>query len=197
MPQINLQIRITEDDINEMISRYHFNEDDYEHYKAMGEMMMPLLEVRGFYEFVSDVEEIHYDKSIVAFFTLGDGIDLLQNVYSDKYCMEEAYLIDCLGLVLLTKGYEEFIKEIQKQTKLWVSKIDFLGDEYPLELIPKLYEYCSPDNITYNNQLVLSPSKSVAIILPLSDTPGENPCNICINCNNKECIFRKEEINYG
>ena len=29
MPQINLQIRITEDDINEMISRYHFNEDDF------------------------------------------------------------------------------------------------------------------------------------------------------------------------
>jgi len=126
----------------------------------------------------------------VVFLTLGNGIDALQELYLNKKCLSEAYMIECIALELLAKAYREFVKGVQKETGKWAKKIDFLGDTYPIELLPKLYDEFEQMDITYNEKMVLSPEKSVVFLLPISKEKKGNICNICKSCSNKACALR-------
>lgn len=193
MNVINLHTSIGEKDIDELIKRYHFNSNDIYSYMGIAKILQSLLKIQGYYEWVTDDIITEYDSCLVGFMTIGEGIDKLQELYSQYGGIEEEYLIDCLGSIILMKNYELFIQEIQKRTGMWVEKIEFLGDKYSIELLPKLHEICKPENISYTSDYILIPKKSVSFLLPLSDRPSNNPCNICTNCENQFCIFKKSD----
>ena len=99
-------------------------------------------------------------------------------------------MADCIGLELLMKAYEELIKHVQRETGKWATKIDFLGETYPIELLPKLYrDFAGEIEVQYNQNFVLTPSKSVVFLLPMSDEKIGDPCHICENCSNVFFFF--------
>lgn len=193
MHQKNFMISLNSGDLENIMQRYHFCQEDFSALQSLSRMLTPLLQAEAYYIWKGKGEIISYNNYAVVFLTLGDGADALQEVYLTRNCLSEAYMIECIALEMLTKAYEEFVKMIQKETGKWAIKIDFLGETYPLELLPELYGQFGKMNITYNEKLVLSPGKSVVFLLPLSEKKSENPCNICKNCGSKECLFRKRD----
>lgn len=190
-----LMVSLDDDDLIKMMRRYHFSDSDYEDILAMSRAMEPLVDINAFCVYKESYAKIEEKNFYMVFVTLGDGIDRLQGLYADRQCLSEAYIIDCIGSELLMKAYEKLVKELQKECGKWAKKIDFLGDKYSMELLPELYEECKPEGIRYNEQFVLIPSKSVVFLLPMSEKKTNDPCLICANCGNKDCIFRtKAEV---
>lgn len=194
METVKLQVRLTKRDLKEAAGRYHFQEEDFPLLDALYQGILSLLQITAYYRWGKTGRQIQYEEYAIVFLTLGDGIDALQNVYLERKCLSEAYIIECVSLAILDKAYAEFVKQFQKKTGKWAEKIDFLGDTYPMELLPELYNEFEFMDITYNENLVLLPSKSVAFLLPVSVGKQEGACHICSRCQNIRCIFRKEPV---
>lgn len=65
--------------------------------------------------------------------TLGAGIDRLQERCSDSGDMSGAYMLECLGCVLLQKAYDIVDELLRENTGLYVQRYVFPGDgELPL-----------------------------------------------------------------
>lgn len=192
MNQKNFRITLEKEDLKNMIRKYHFRKEDFTSLQSLNRMLVPLLQAKAYYIWKEKGDRISYEKYAVVFLTLGDGADALQEIYLCRNCLSEAYMIECIALELLTKAYEEFVKMLQKETGTWAVKIDFLGDTYPLNILPDLYKEFGKMDISYNEKFVLSPGKSVVFLLPVSEKKTENPCNICKNCENQDCLFRQK-----
>lgn len=192
METVKLQVRLTKGDLKEAAGRYHFREEDFPLLDAIYQGILPLLQIKAYYQWGEKGTPIQYEEYVIVFLTLGDGVDALQDVYLERKCLSEAYIIECVSLAILDKAYEEFVKQLQKKTGKWAEKIDFLGDTYSMELLPNLYNEFETMDITYNESLVLLPTKSVVFLLPMSAEKQEGVCHICSRCQNKRCIFRKE-----
>lgn len=94
--------------------------------------------------------------------TLGNGADELSELYLNHEQLEEAYIADCLSLMLLSNAYEQFAKAVEEESSLYAIELSFLGDEYPLELLPEIFEHVSPDGIHLTGSNMLMPLKTAA-----------------------------------
>lgn len=192
--QKQLHLKLREEDFNKLQKRYHFLPEDKEKLMGLYQAILPLTEARAYYVWKECNDKIAYENYGIFFVTLGEGIDELQEVYIRKQCLTEAYMTDCIGLELLMKAYEELIKHVQRETGKWAAKIDFLGDTYPIELLPELYQdFADKIEVKYNQNFILSPSKSVVFLLPMHEEKKGNPCHICDSCSNVFCLFRQGE----
>ncbi len=199
MKTINLDCSFGGEDLQALIRKYHFEDRDFTSLEAMERALRPLLQAKAHYVWKKQDEMITYEEYAAVFLTLGDGVDALQDLYLGRECVSEAYMLECLASELLMKAYEECVEYLQKESGKWAVKIDFLGDSYPLKLMQELYKEFPKMEITYNEQFVLSPKKSVVFLLPVSmKKTQENPGHICANCKNKVCMYRTEAANtYG
>lgn len=199
-----IDIFLKKSDIEKIISRFHFDGSKKTKISNLYEALFPLLKVTYF---KGEMEENDEVRQIAVVMTLGGGIDELQQLYLSNEAIEEAYMIDCIGSELLMKAYSEVAKNIQEETGFFVTKMDFLGDEYPISFTEELFSITKPEGISYNEAYALTPSKSVTMIISVSNTKSKNdPCHICISCRNHNCIFnenheKKEEnempLTYG
>lgn len=207
--------------IDKVAKHYHFLEQDMEELQALYQAMFPLVCAEAFYIWnpvidvtkqveargdatlqeaaIKDVKikgaAVNEDVQALVFLSLGKGIDELQDLYMESKCLQEAYMIECIGLELLTEAYEEFVKHVQMETHKWAKKMDFVGDNYPIEELPNLYAqvFTEPGLISYSEHFVLNPRKSVVFFLPMSEERTTiNPCHVCSQCKNVECMFRQE-----
>ena len=190
MNTTDITIHVEPEDILRTMQQCHFREEDFASLQALSRAMAPLLRAKAYYVWEKRDEKVSYDDYAVVFLTLGNGVDALQELYLDRNCLTEAYMVECIALGLLEKAYREFIKEVQRETGKWAQKIDFLGDTYPIELLPRLYREFGQMDISYNEKMVLSPQKSVVFLLPMSSGKKGDACNICENCSNKGCVLR-------
>ena len=193
MEEKNISVSLEAEELREMIGAYHFRGEDFFSLQSISHMLSPLLQIKAYYIWKEKGETVSYEKYAVVFLTLGDGADALQELYLSRNCLSEAYMIECIAMELLTKAYGEFVREIQEETGKWVMKLDFLGDTYPLELLGEFYKEFGQIDITYNESFVLSPKKSVAFLLPVTEKKLGNPCNTCDSCSSLECLFRKRD----
>ena len=81
-----------------------------------------------------------------------------QSLYLNHEQLEEAYIADCLSLMLLSNAYEQFAKAVEEESSLYAIELSFLGDEYPLELLPEIFEHVSPDGIHLTGSNMLMPT---------------------------------------
>lgn len=199
MKTINLNCSFNRKDFQALIHKYHFEDRDFASLEALERALRPLLRAKAYYVFKKQDEVVAYEDYAAVFLTLGDGVDALQELYLRRECVSEAYMLECLASELLMKAYEECVEYLQKESGKWAVKIDFLGDSYPLELMQELYKEFPEIEITYNEQFVLSPKKSVVFLLPVStEKTQKNPSHICADCKNKVCMYRTETVNtYG
>lgn len=197
MNTVDLHCRLEKEDFPKLIQKYHFNAEDLGALQAFEEALQPLLKAKLYY--VWKEKEADLKQFAVCFVTLGDGVDVLQELYLDRECVSQAYMLECIASELLFKAYEEGVDFLQKESGKWAERIEFLGDTYPLEWMEQWYGEFEGMEVQYNEQFVLSPKKSVVFLLPVSEKKqAENPIHICASCQNKTCAYRTETIKtYG
>lgn len=181
-------------DWNEFCSRFHFPPDDLPHIQAIYTALLPLVESYAYYSLDQDLDGVSLPHYAYGFVTLGNGVDELSELYLNHEQIQEAYIVDCISLMLLSKAYEEFAHVIEAQSGLYLTELSFLGDQYSLELLPKIYECLEPDHIDLTAGNMLKPLKTATLVLQLDSKQHisvKQICNTCANCKNFSCPSRK------
>ena len=181
-------------DWKDFCSRFHFASTDLPHIQAIYTALLPLVECYAYYSLDQDLDEVSLSHYAYGFVTLGTGLDELSELYLNHEQIQEAYIVDCISLVLLSKAYEEFAHVIENQTNLYPAELSFLGDTYSLNLLPQIYERLAPDAIRLTEGLMLRPLKTATLILHLDTKAHTDPkqlCNTCATCKNLSCPSRK------
>ena len=181
-------------DWKDFCSRFHFASTDLPHIQAIYTALLPLVECYAYYSLDQDLDEVSLSHYAYGFVTLGTGLDELSELYLNHEQIQEAYIVDCISLVLLSKAYEEFAHVIENQTNLYPAELSFLGDTYSLDLLPQIYEHLAPDTILLTEGQMLRPLKTATLILHLdtiAHTDLKQLCNTCATCKNLSCPSRK------
>ena len=181
-------------DWKDFCSRFHFASTDLPHIQAIYTALLPLVECYAYYSLDQDLDEVSLSHYAYGFVTLGTGIDELSELYLNHEQIQEAYIVDCISLMLLSKAYEEFAHMIENQTNLHLAELSFLGDTYSLDLLPQIYERLAPDTILLTEGPMLRPLKTATLILHLdtiAHTDLKQLCNTCATCKNLSCPSRK------
>ena len=194
--KVKLIPRLSAADWKDFCSRFHFASADLPRIKSIYTALLPLTEAYAYYSLNQDLNEVTLSSYAYGFVTLGNGVDELSELYLNHNQIEEAYIIDCLSLVLLSKAYEEFAQVVEKETNLHLAELSFLGDKYSLDLLPQIYESLAPENIKLTDGQMLMPLKTAVLILAL-DTRAHSDikkmCSSCAACRNLSCPSRKKQ----
>lgn len=186
--------QLSPDDWTDFCSRFHFSPTDLPYIQSIYTALLPLVDAYAYYSLKQDLETIslpHYAYGLV---TLGSGIDELSELYLNHKKIQEAYIVDCISLMLLTKAYEAFAQVIEAQSGLHLVAFSFLGDTYALELLPQIYTRLAPDTIRLTEGQMLRPLKTATLILQLDTNVHTNikrACDTCTTCKNISCPHRK------
>lgn len=186
--------KLSSNDWNEFCSRFHFSTTDLPHAQAIYQALFPLVNSYAYYSLEQNLDSVSAAHYAYGFVTLGNGVDEMSELYLSHEQVKEAYIVDCLSLMILSKAYEEFAALIEKQSGLFLNKLSFLGDTYSLDLLPQIYKYLAPDNIDLTDGNMLRPLKTATLILLLGKKPHNNIkqlCNTCATCRNLSCPSRK------
>ena len=105
-------------DWNEFCSRFHFPPDDLPHIQAIYTALLPLVESYAYYSLDQDLDGVSLPHYAYGFVTLGNGVDELSELYLNHEQIQEAYIVDCISLMLLSKAYEEFAHVVERQSRL-------------------------------------------------------------------------------
>lgn len=125
--KVKLIPRLSAADWKDFCSRFHFASADLPRIKSIYTALLPLTEAYAYYSLSQNLDEVALSHYAYAFVTLGNGVDELSELYLKHEQIEEAYIIDCLSLVLLSKAYEEFAQVVEKETNLHLAELSFLG----------------------------------------------------------------------
>ena len=186
--------RLSSSDWNDFCSRFHFSSDDLPHIQAIYTALLPLTESYAYYSLDQDLDAVLLPHYAYGFVTLGTGIDELSELYLNHEQIQEAYIVDCISLMLLSQAYEEFAHVVESESHLYLTELSFLGDTYSLDLLPQIYERLAPDDIQLTDGQMLRPLKTATLILHLDTKTHTNIrqlCNTCATCRNFSCPSRK------
>lgn len=189
-----LNPRLSSGDWKEFCSRFHFPFEELPNIQAIYKALLPLMESCAYYSLNQDLKEVSFSHYAYGFVTLGNGMDELSELYLNHEQIQEAYIVDCISLMLLSKAYEEFAHVVEEQSGLYLTELSFLGDTYSLDLLPQIYEQLAPDTIQFTEGQMLRPLKTATLILHLdTETHADvkQLCNTCENCKNFSCPSRK------
>lgn len=187
---------------DKIVRKYHFGAEYRDKIMVLSSAAMPLITAAAYYVWkchdddAGAYREIQYDEYAVCLVTLGTGFDRMVDLYSENNCLMEAYMLDCIGLEFMTQSYEQLVKHIQIKYKKWGTRFDFLGDDYPVNMMSDLMKDFPETGVTVNAEMMLTPLKSVLFLLPVSDQEQKTgACNVCTNCGNVSCMFREDPEN--
>lgn len=188
-------------DFSEKICRkYHFDEEQTSQIRSVAEEMLPLMREEGFWirkayllehQWLSSASDTAYECVAMS---LGCGVDLLQEGYSEKGLLLESYMVEVLASELLMRGYDAYNRYILEHTAQHVARYHFPGSEetLPLEMLPGLLESLT-QKITCNAAFCMQPKKSVVFISELTQDETIYCEGVCSGCTNKSCQNRVEE----
>ena len=188
---------LSSSDWKEFCGRFHFSADEMPGIRAIYTALFPLIEACAYYSLDQDLDGVNLAHYAYGFVTLGNGTDELAELYLDHEQIQEAYIVDCVSLLLLSKAYEEFAHVIEDQSGLSLAELSFLGDTYSLDLLPQIYERLTPDAIGLTDSQMLLPLKTAALILHLDTNTHADLrqlCNTCSTCKNLSCPSRKSPL---
>lgn len=186
--------KLSASDWNDFCNRFHFPAKELARIQAIYQALLPLVDCYAYYSLKQDLPEISLSHYAYGFVTLGNGVDEFSELYLNHEQIQEAYIVDCISLLLLSKAYESFAHMIENESNLYLEKLSFLGDDYPLDLLPQIYSKLSPDGISLTKSNMLSPLKTATLILHLNTKRHatlNQLCNSCDTCKNFSCPSRK------
>jgi hypothetical protein len=188
------------DFLKKVCAKYHYPEGEFAAlYETASHIRECMLKEAAFsFGTISD-EKQNYRK-ISAVITLGEGIDRLQEDYTDKDMLSESYMAEVISGEILTESYKVLNRIILKKTGFYVERYVFPGStsECNIEEVQKLVNGCGL-NVVVNSAVCMVPKKSVAFYAVLTDDANTVCEGICRGCGRSDCPNRaeKEAFNYG
>lgn len=191
---------ISADFLEKVRKKFHFEKEQTAQIRGVAEEMLPDMREEAFWiRKASSVERQRLpDASDTAYecaaMSLGRGIDLLQEGYSEKGLLLESYIVEVLAGELLMSGYDAYNRYIAEHTERHVARYHFPGSEdtFPLEMLPELLKDLT-QKITCNAAFCMQPKKSVVFVAELTQDENVHCKGICIGCSNTSCPNRVEE----
>lgn len=199
----------TDEFINYIMNKYHFEKKDMSDLVTVYDELVKNATPYAIYkinQWITGVKQIDDNQAALVVITLGKGVDVLQNTYTDDGKLQEAYMVECIANELLLRMYDEFNKSYCKLHRRYVAGYIFVGDEIPLsrmrELLVKVQERDLENyEIKSNEYGVITPKKTVVFYAMLSDNPTKACERICDKCTNLDCGYRtrsdNSKLNYG
>ena len=166
-----LEVSLDENCLSDFIRRYHFNENDKNEIIRIYRKVFPRVHAI-FYHVIEENDK--GEKTAIVVASLGRAFDEYQNALVKNEDIHGAYIVDCLGLELLSRAYDAIDDKLHEVTGLYPGGYVFAGsDEIPLEDIPSIMRKLGQKKIRYNDAYVLVPKKSVLFITRLYDQKQE------------------------
>lgn len=177
--------------------KFHYNETQVLEFQAVAEEMLPLIREDAFWErkvFSGESQNQREVSNVLqeqVVMSLGNGVDCLQERYSERGLLSQSYMIEVLASELLLQGYAAYNRYIRENTDWHVARYHFLGSEekFPLEMLSDLLKELTP-LVTCNSAFCMLPKKSVAFIAELTQDDKVQCRGICVGCNNLNCLNR-------
>lgn len=177
--------------------KFHYDETQASEFQAVAEEILPLMREEAFWEGKILFGENQHQREACSVkqeqvvMSLGNGVDCLQERYSERELLSQSYMIEVLASELLLQGYAAYNRYIKKNTDWHVARYHFLGSEedFPLEKLPALLKELTP-LVTCNSAFCMLPKKSVAFIAELTQDDKVRCRGICVGCNNLNCSNR-------
>lgn len=193
---------ISPDFLGKISKKFHFGEEQAMQIRTVAEEMLPLIREEGFWtrkayslknrQFVRESDG--YDCVAMS---LGHGVDLLQENYSEKGLLSESYIVEALAGELLMRGYDAYNRYIAEHTDRHVARYHFPGseDSFSLEMLPELLKDLT-QKITCNAAFCMQPKKSVVFVSELTQDEKIHCPGICAACSNVSCSNRQRENDF-
>jgi len=175
---------LTKADLKKMIGRYHFRDTDF----LSLERQYKRIENYVFASVTYKVEEDN--RTTFCAVTLGDMFDALQDNCTKKGDMSAVYQMECLGMELLNKAYQELETTILEEKGLFIKQYNFPTQEELLLKSNVFLKKLQVKEIRTTKKGVLIPKKSVFYRAIVSKQEGSACGDICANCTNKMCENR-------
>lgn len=175
--------------------KFHYSETQADEFQTVAGEMLPLIREEAIWE--SKAASVKHQnqrgkcnviyESVVM--SLGNGIDCLQERYSEREQLSQSYMIDVLASEILMQGYDAYKRYIRANTDWHVVRYHFLGseEEFPFEMLPQLLKDLT-QQITCNSAFCMCPQKSVAFIAELTQDESVQCKGVCAGCNNTYCF---------
>lgn len=193
---------ISPDFLEKARKKFHFGEEQAAQMRAVAEEMLPLIQEEGFWTRKAyslknrqfNKESDGYDCAAIS---LGHGVDLLQESYSEKGLLSESYIVEVLAGELLMQGYDAYNRYIAEHTDRHVARYHFPGseDSFSLEMLPELLKELTQE-ITCNAAFCMQPKKSVVFVSELTQDEKIHCQGICAACSNLSCPNRQGENDF-
>lgn len=190
---------ISADFLEKTQKKFHFGKEQIAQIRAVAEEMLPLMREESFWTRKAySLKNRQFDKESdgydCAAMSLGHGVDLLQESYSEKGLLSESYIVEVLAGELLMQGYDAYNRYIAEHTDRHVARYHFPGseDSFSLEMLPELLKELTQE-ITCNAAFCMQPKKSVVFVAELTQDETVRCRGICIGCGSTSCPNRVEE----
>lgn len=197
--QEKLQLYLQEKQYRDMLVQYHFWEHDLKQLRQIGSLVEEAAEPVLYYGLFTRREEeyaagdgISTVDRMAVIVTLGEGVDELQNQYTQQERLTESYMTECVGMELLRTAYEQAAERIHAYTGRWMSDFEFIGDRIPFTYMEEMFKLLKPQEVNYNQAYMLTPKKTVVFLTDLCAERKDSYCHICDACSCLTCPDRKE-----
>ncbi len=125
--------------------KFHYGETQAIEFQVVAEEMLPLIREEAFWErkeFLmknqcrTEISDAVYENVVMS---LGNGVDCLQESYSNKGLLSQSYMLEVLASELLMQGYDAYNRYIKRNTDCHVARYHFIRrKEFPLEMMPRV-----------------------------------------------------------
>ncbi|MCH4191912.1 MAG: cob(I)yrinic acid a,c-diamide adenosyltransferase [Butyrivibrio sp.] len=193
MNWVPLDADIDEQQMLELSGRYHYGEAGRSALIKCYRKIKPLVHAAVCYRILK-VQDCDYQQiwKAVAVITLGSAVDRYQYMCEQRDQIEEAFMIDCLSMELLSRAYISFDRLLHQETGLWPGEYLYPGSDGPLQMMEEIMRLLGQKQVKYNSAYVLQPARSVAFTVSLYDGHRKKHSD-CRNCKNTDCVYRNEE----
>ena len=178
--------------------KYHYLPEDRERMRQTALVMQGIIEKEAFFQHALKEGEKLFDSVVIS---LGEGIDRLQDAYSEKGELTSAYMVEILAGELLLIAYTAYNQYMERTTDCHVARYYFPGSEkeYPLTMISSILSRLSTPVIC-NECYCMIPKQSVAFLALLTKDKSVRCPGICVGCGRKDCpnsSHRERPLPYG
>lgn len=195
MEKKKLLIKLKEKDLKNMVGRYHFRDTDLPRLQQVYEDVFQESFVSVFFK-----EDYGDKKETAVLMTLGSSVDAIQSCLMEEEKLSESYMIECLSMEILAGAYRELDALLLAKSGRKSGGYSFPGADTPIETVAEIVDSFQQELVTYNEQFMLIPKKSVAYLIKRT---GEK--SLCAGCSNISCENREnqndnhngKELNYG
>jgi hypothetical protein len=163
MKKISINVVLNPKQLQQEMGRFRFRETDLSNIMEVNKRLYPLLRIEAFYE----AGKADKAEEYIVLVTLGTEIDRLQEYYSSREMLFEAYVVECLGMIYLSRAYDKVFATMAVQEKGVLQKFYFWEEHHSMEELFPLLSQLTQTGIRCNQEGILKPSKSVVLIVRL------------------------------